>query len=161
MAASSSLRRLRSIRQVEEEQLQAAMELAVAEMLRLKTALKETRERVMQARLLVVSGVQTGEFLDRIAGLEEVRAADRWAEVLKRRIDSAKNRVQKTRQEFLDKRIERRQAETVCEAMQARDTAEASRKSQLALDDWYRSQRNWTSEKRTQIHSESDIFLTE
>ena len=161
MAASSSLRRLRSIRQIEEEQLRAAMELAVAELRRLETALGETYERVKRARMLTASGVQTGELLDRIAGLEEVRAADRWVEILKRKIDSAENRVQKTRQEFLDKRIERRQAETVCEAMQAKDRAEASRKTQLALDDWYRSQRNWTSEKRTQIHSESDIFLTE
>ena len=55
MAASKSLRRLRNIRQAEEEQMQAYMELAVAALQRLETDLMETRERARRARVLIAS----------------------------------------------------------------------------------------------------------
>jgi flagellar export protein FliJ len=142
VAASKSLRRLRDIRQAEEEQNKAAMESAVSELQRLETALLESRKRVRWARVLVAESLQSGELLDRIAGLEEIHTADRMAKMLTLKLAAAENNVQKKRQEFLEKRIERRQAETVYDALRARDTAEANRKSQLALDDWHRSQRN-------------------
>jgi flagellar biosynthesis chaperone FliJ len=161
MAASKSLRRLRDIRQIEEEQNRVAMQLAVTELHRLETARMENRERVRRARVLVASSAQTGEFLDRIAGLEEIRAADRTAKVLAARVDAAMKKVEKMRQEFLDKRIERRQVETVYEAMQARDTVERNRKSQQALDDWYRSRRNRDIREGNLSLPESDIPLIE
>ncbi len=159
MAASKSLRRLRDIRLAEEEHNQAAMESAVAELQRLETALMQNRERVRRARVLVASSVQTGEVLDRIAGLEEIRAAHSTAKILAGKIDAAEKTVQEKRQEFLDKRIERRQVETVCEAMQAKDTAEANRKSQTVLDDWHRSRRNRTIRIADPPRPESDIPL--
>jgi hypothetical protein len=42
------------------------------------------------------------------------------------------------RQEFLGKRVERRQAETLIRETEARDAIEAGRRGQQALDDWYR-----------------------
>jgi flagellar biosynthesis chaperone FliJ len=161
MAASKSLRRLRDIRRAEEEQNQATMELAVAELHRLETARMENRERVGRARVLVASSVLTGELLDRIAGLEEIRVADRKVKVLAAKVDAAKKQVQKKRQEFLDKRIERRQAEAVYDAMQARAAAEANRKGQLILDDWHRSRRNRDVREANSARSETDIPLTE
>jgi flagellar export protein FliJ len=159
MAASKSLRRLRDIRQAEEEQNHAAMGSAVAELRRLETALMQDRARVRRARVLVASSVQTGEVLDRIAGLEEIRAADSTAKILAGKIDAAEKTVQKKRQELLDKRLERRQVETVCEAMQAKDTAEANRKRQTALDDWHRSRRHRTIRIANSPRPESDIPL--
>jgi flagellar export protein FliJ len=161
MAASKSLGRLREIRQVEEEHSRVVMESAIAELHRVMTALKDARERVRQARVLVASSVQTGELVDRIAGLEEIRLGDRLLKTLTSRINLAENNVKEKRQEFLNKRKERRQAETVCEAMRARETAEANRKNQIALDDWHRSQRNRNMSKASNAPSESDISLTQ
>jgi hypothetical protein len=111
--------------------------------------------------VLVASSVLTGELLDRIAGLEEIRVADRKVKVLAAKVDAAKKQVQKKRQEFLDKRIERRQAEAVYDAMQARAAAEANRKGQLILDDWHRSRRNRDVREANSARSETDIPLTE
>ena len=43
------------------------------------------------------------------------------------------------RQEFLAKRIERRQAETLIERSEARDAVDAARRTQRELDDWFLS----------------------
>jgi hypothetical protein len=157
MAASKILRRLRDIRQAEEEQSHAAMESAIAKLERLVTALEETRTRVRRARLLIAASAQTGEFVDRIAGLEEIRLADLLAKTLAAKIHSAESGAQRNKQEFLDKRIERRQVETVYEAMQARDVEEVNRKGQIALDDWYSQHRRQTKEAIT--NPGSDISL--
>jgi flagellar export protein FliJ len=160
MAASKSLRRLRNIRQAEEEQMQAYMELAVAALQRLETDLTETRERVRRARVLIASSVHTGEVLDRIAGLEELRAADRRAKVLSAKVDAAEKQVQSKRRELLDKRVERRQVERVYEAVQAKDATAANRKSQLVLDDWHRIATQANRRGANAPRSESDIPLT-
>jgi hypothetical protein len=157
MAASKILRRLRDIRQAEEEQSHAAMESAIAKLERLVTALEETRTRVRRARLLIAASAQTGEFVDRIAGLEEIRLADLMAKTLAEKIHAAENSAEHKRQEFLDKRIERRQVETVYEAIQARDTEAVNRKSQLMLDDWFSQRKRQTSEALTK--PDSDIPL--
>jgi len=157
MAASMSLRRLRDIRHAEEEQAHAAMESAIAELQRLVTALGEARVRVRRARELIASSAQTGEFVDRIAGLEEIRSADLMVKTVAEYIHSAENKAQQKKQEFLDKRLERRQVETVYEAMQARAAAEVNRKSQIALDDWYSQHSRQTREAFT--NPDSDIPL--
>jgi hypothetical protein len=41
------------------------------------------------------------------------------------------------REEFLAKRVERRQAETLIKETEARDAIEAGRRSQQNLDDWF------------------------
>jgi hypothetical protein len=161
VAASKSLRRVRDIRQAEEERNKIAMESAVAELQRLETALMEARKRIRRGRMLVAESIQTGEFLGRIAGLEEIRTADRMAKILTQKFVSVENNVQKRRQEFLEKRIERRQAETVYDALRARDTAGTKRKDQLALDDWHRSNRNRVIREANITHPESDISLTQ
>ncbi len=160
MAASKSLQRLRDIRQAEEEQTRNAMESAIAELQRLVTALMQIRERERRARVLVASSVQAGEFVDRIAGLEEMQSAQRIAKTLTSKIDAAENKVKEKRQRFLDKRIERRQVETVWEAMKAKAATEANRKNQLVLDDWHRSQRNRNRRDANITAIESDIPLT-
>ena len=157
MAASKILRRLRDIRQAEEEQCQAAMESAIAELLRLLGALEGIRTRIRRARMLIASSAQAGEFVDRIAGLEEIRLADLMTKTLAQKIHAAENSAEHKRQEFLDKRIERRQVETVYEAIQARDAEEVNRKSQLTLDDWFSKRKRQTSEALTK--PDSDIPL--
>ena len=141
MSASHSLRRLHSIREAEERQRRNLMELAVAELRRLENALKNTFKRSRQARALLASGVRSGDPMDRIAALEEMRAAERLAQILTARIDVAQKQAAAIRQEFLAKRIERRQVETLLEAANAQEAIETNRKSQSALDDWHSAKR--------------------
>jgi hypothetical protein len=72
-----------------------------------------------------------------LAGLEETRAADRHREALAPRITDAELDVVELRQEFLAHRVERRQAETLIEETESRDAADAGRRGQQSLDDWF------------------------
>ena len=95
MAAPKSLRRLHEIRRAEEQQNRAGLESAAAELQRFEEAIAKTRERARRARVLVARSVETGEFLDRIAGLEEIKAADRLAKFLQQKIAAAERKYAK------------------------------------------------------------------
>jgi hypothetical protein len=139
MAVSRALRRLLRIRDLEEEQCRLALDSAVGELNRLEFALVATAERDRQGRRLVEASARNGELPDRLAGIEETRAAKRHAAVLTPRIAAVRINVTALRQQFLMKRVERRQAEALIQETEARDAVEANRRSQQALDDWYRN----------------------
>jgi len=139
MAASRALRRLLRIRDLEEEQCRLALESAQGDLNRLQDALKATVERERRGRRLVEASMRTGELPDRLAGIEESHAVDRLFAVLEPRIAAKEEEVMARRQEFLIKRIERRQAETLIVEAAAQETLEADRRSQQALDNWYAS----------------------
>ncbi len=137
MAVSRAMRRLLRVREMEEEQTRAALESAVGEKKRMESALLAARERERGGRRLVTASVMTGELTDRLAGVEEIRAGARRAEMLAPRIAAAEEIVGARRQEFLAKRIERRQVESLIGKMEAADAAEAGRRAQRDLDDWF------------------------
>ncbi len=141
MAVPRALRRLLRIRDLEEEQSRLALEAALGELHRLEDALTATAERNRRGRRLVQASARTGELPDRLAGLEESRAADRIVAVLGPRIEAMEARVAELRQGFLLKRVERRQAETLIEETEAREAIEAGRRSQRSVDDWYGARR--------------------
>jgi hypothetical protein len=87
----------------------------------------------------VNASAATGELPDRLAGLEEVEAADRWQRGLTPRIAEGEREVAGLRAEYLARRVERRQAETLVEESEARAALEGERKSQQGLDDWFRN----------------------
>jgi hypothetical protein len=139
MAVSRALRRLLRIRDLEEEQSRLALEAALGELNRLERALTAAAERDRRGRRLVAASAHTGEFTDRLAGLEETRAATRGSAALAARIATSKLNIATLQQKFLEDRVERRQAETLIRETEARDAIESSRRSQQALDDWYSS----------------------
>lgn len=139
MAVSRALRRLLRIRNLQEEQSRLVLESAVSELHRLENAMTATVVRDRQGRSLIQASAQTGELPDRLAGIEETRAALRHAAALAPRIETTGEEVTRLRQEFLLKRVERRQAETLIQETEARDAVESGRRSQQALDDWYNS----------------------
>ncbi len=141
MAASKALHRLLGIRQAEEDYSQSEMKNAMAELQRLALAQETAYERGNRARALVASSAQTGELIDRIAGLQEMTTASRLQRVLVELIDAAKEKAEQKNQNLLARRLARRQVETLVEAKSAEARAETNRKTQLALDDWHRSQR--------------------
>jgi flagellar biosynthesis chaperone FliJ len=139
MAVSRALRRLLRIRDLEEEQSRLALDSALGELRRLEHMLAATFERERRGRSLVQDSVQTGQLADRLAGIEETRAAGRYAAVLEPRIDAAGEQVTQLREEFLLKRVERRQAETLIQETEAREVIEVGRRGQQDLDNWHSS----------------------
>lgn len=141
MAVSRGMRRLLQVLELQEEQCRAAMETARAELKQLQQALNRSVERERGGRRLVAASAATGEIADRIAGIEETRVAKRIAKVLAPRIAESESAVNSRQREFLDKRIERRQAETLIEEAEALEQVEAARRAQRDLDNWFLSRR--------------------
>jgi flagellar biosynthesis chaperone FliJ len=139
MAVSRALRRLLRIRELQEEQSRLALESALGELHRLEHALAAAVERGRRGRSLIQASAQSGELTDRLAGFEETRSAKLHAAALRPRINGMGEEVTDRREEFLSKRVERRQAETLIQETEAREAIVDGRRGQQALDDWYSS----------------------
>ncbi len=137
MAVSRALRRLLRVLEIEEEQCRLALESALGSLKRLDHALTAATERERRGRRLVVASAGSAEPTDRLAGLEETRAGRRHAAALAPRIAEMEQEAAAERQAYLDKRVERRQAETLLRKTEARDAIEAGRRGQRTLDDWF------------------------
>lgn len=137
MAAPRVLRRLLRVLELEEEQYRAQMEAAIADLKQLETALKISESRERKGDRLVAASATTGEVSDRVAGLEESRLARKRAAALKPEIAEAATVAGRRREKFVEKRVERRQMETIVEEAQTQDALDAGRRSQRALDDWF------------------------
>jgi hypothetical protein len=150
MAVSRALRRLLRIRDLEEEQSRLALESTLGDLNRLKHAQAAAIARDRRGRLLVGASIHSGEVPDRLAGLEESRAANRSARTLAPMIEEAELEVVTMREQYLASRVERRQAETLIKEAEVRDALDADRKSQQGLDDWFRNRmhRDALKEKR-------------
>jgi hypothetical protein len=142
MAISVALRQLLRIRELEEEQCRLRLEEAVAELRRLEHAAEAAAQWDRRGRGLLAASAHSGQLADRLAGMEESRAATRLTSVLTPRIADEELEVIAMREEFLAKRVERRQAETLIEEAAARDAIEAERRIQQTLDDWHGSRRH-------------------
>jgi hypothetical protein len=139
MAVSLALRRLLNIRNIEEEHSRQALDAKLGELNRLHQAQQIAVERDRRGRRLVQISAHTGELSDRLAGLEETRAAGQCSATLAPKVAGAERDVAALRQEFISKRVGRRQAETLIQETEARDAVEAGRRGQQGLDDWYGS----------------------
>jgi hypothetical protein len=157
MPVSSALRRLLRIRDLEQEQHQRALESALAELRQLERALEQAAARQRNGRTSFTASVR-----DRIpdlllnpnqnsdqesyrkpleiqSALVETTIGKRQALAIAPRISRAAAQVALRRKEFLLKRVELRQAETLIRDTEAADVIEAARQGQKALDDWYLS----------------------
>jgi hypothetical protein len=132
------MRRLLRIRDIQEEQSRLALESATGELRRLEAAMQATVSQDRRGRMLVGSSARSGELPDRLAGLEETRTAVRFRAAVAPKVTAAQFEVSALREEFLAKRVDRRQAETLIEETEARDAIDRGRRSQQALDDWHR-----------------------
>jgi hypothetical protein len=158
MAVSRAMRRLLRVLEIEEEQCRLALESALGELQRLKRALAATAEQDRRGRLLVVASAYSGEPSDRLAGLEEARAARSHAAALAPRIAETTQDVAEQRQTYLAKRVERRQAQALIQETEARDAVEAGRRAQRTLDDWFLNRLNRTRIASAQVTT-ADISL--
>jgi hypothetical protein len=131
------MRRLLAVLEAQEEQSRAALDASVADLRRMEKALKAAAAREHGGRRLVAASVGTGELVDRLAGLEETLAARRHARALKPRIAETELEVASRREEFLEKRIERRRTETLIEKTEAGDAIVDGRRRQREVDDGF------------------------
>jgi len=145
MAVSSGLRRLLHVLELEEEQAKAALELTLSDLKRMQAARAAAEQRERGGRRLVAASAASGQGawadakVDWFAGLEEMRAACRHRAALTPRIAQTELDVAARREEFLAKRIERRQAETLIRETEAADATKAGRREQREIDDWFLS----------------------
>jgi hypothetical protein len=137
MAISEALRRLLGLRTLEEEQHKLALESALGELHRLKSALAATRMRERSGRLQLAAAARSQDVSDRIAGLVECESARRNAQILEIYLKEAARRAAELRGNYLTKRIERRQVETVIHEAEALETVLAVRHDQQRMDDWF------------------------
>jgi flagellar export protein FliJ len=139
VAVPRFLPRLLRVLELEEEQRQSALESAIGELRHLQSALAATVASQRQGRRLIASSVQAGSCEDRLAGIELARSAADFEQKLHPRISDAEDEAAHAREEFLAKRVERRQVEALLEAAQAGQNLESLRRSQASLDEWYLS----------------------
>ncbi len=139
MPLSNSLRRLLRIRVLQEEQERLALEAALSEADRVRSALEFCAQRGKDGRLVLTSGAQSGELTDRIAGLEEIKLADHAREALQVRVAEVERKAVILRENFIASRTLRRQTETLVEEREKRTEREEERRRQQDLDDWHGS----------------------
>ena len=139
MAISRALLRLLHVLHLEEEQARLALENILAELHHLEKALMSTEERKQLGRTMVAESAQSGDLLDRIAGLEESRLAASAAEFLTQAVDTVHAHVVESREEFLSVRIEHRQVETLIQEAEEQEELVSAHRAQQELDEWHRT----------------------
>lgn len=135
MAASRTLGRLLHLLELQEEQARRVATEAAAEAHRLHSAQSNAAAREREGRRLVGASARTGAVADRVAGLEEIRIARRVAAMLTPLIEAAEREEERRRQEFLARRTERRQAETLLDAAERSAARAETRRAQQTADD--------------------------
>jgi hypothetical protein len=133
------MRRLLRIRELQEQQSQTALKVAVSRLNQLNIALTAAEERARKGRRMVGESMRNSNLSDRLAGIEEQHSAARAGDVLSGWIAAAEANVSESRANHLRSSIERRQSETLVTQIQSRDARENARRNQRELDDWFRS----------------------
>jgi hypothetical protein len=137
VAVSRAMRSLLRVREMEEDQCLAALESARGGLRRLEAALAAARERERAGRRLLASSAVTGELADRVAGIEQSRAAQRQAAALLPKLAAEEEMVALRQMEFFVKRSERRQVEALMEEAEREEAVEAEWRAQREVDDWF------------------------
>lgn len=147
MAVKRTLKRLVHLLELEEEQCKTALETAMRQLRQIESALVAAEVRERAGRALVFSSALRNEIEDRLAGLEQSRAALRAQTHLLLRRQKTAEIAEEKRALYLAKRIERRQVQTLVDAAGAREALENRRSTQAALDEWYLTRGRQQNEK--------------
>lgn len=134
MAVSKAFKRLLRVRGLEEEQHRSELESALAELRRMEAALRACAARELRGRELMCALDGAAE---RQAGHVEVITAQRHAQLLEERKLDVEREAMRLRDVFLEKRIERRQAETLVEEARGQEELRMGHRAQQGLDEWH------------------------
>ena len=137
MAEKRVLARLLRLRELEEELSRQSLELAVTERRQVQREMEAARSCEVQGRANFVGGLGEADSAGRVGGTLEMEFARRRQLALRPLMDAADERVSRQREEFLHRRMERRQVETLVANQRTAADVEAGRRAQQMLDDWY------------------------
>ena len=137
MGMTKILERLLRIRDLEEQDRRAVFEKALAQLHLLQSARQAAWQMEKQGRARVAESVRSGDISDRQAGLVETSTARAKLRSIAADVYAAEQECLERREEFLQKRVERQQAETLRDEAAHRELQEAERRSQMGIDDWF------------------------
>ena len=139
MKRTSQLRRLCALRGLEEQHRALLLARAKQRLQEIDQALTQSGEQRQDGKALIRDSVRRMNVEDRAAGLEEIDAATRKTSALMVSKNRVEDLVRQSRDNFLSKRLERRQAEAVLELLLDEEARNAERRSQSELDEWHRA----------------------
>lgn len=138
---SASLTRLLRLRSLVEESVRMELERRAAFAARVEVAQQRERQSIRNSREIALEAICADSPAEqaRQRSTEWTNAeAAAWRE---RRLaplaEAASRRVEEGREEFFERRKERRQVESVLDAEKARLRAETERRAQRELDEWF------------------------
>lgn len=137
MAGSRVLKRLARLRELEEEQSRLELEYAARQRAEVADGVNAAAEARAAGRRSFVRGVVEGDGLERVVGLTTMRQAEGRRTALLPYLAEADRQLALQRDEYLMRRTERRQVETLMAEQRAEEEREAARRAQQMLDDWY------------------------
>jgi hypothetical protein len=139
---SAPLIRLLRLRSLLEESSRMDLERRAAVAASIDRAQQRERQLIRESREQALSNICEGsptadQAEQRTIAWSNAESATWREQHLQPLVLAAARRVAESRAEFLDRRKERRQVETVVDAEQARLRAEQERRAQRELDDWF------------------------
>jgi len=141
MASERVLRRLLRLRELEEEQSRLTLEAAARKRDPVASEMDSAMARCAKGRGEMMRGVGTRDALVRFAGIEEMAIGEVRRERLRARAEDAERELARQREEFLERRTGRMQVETLAGEAALAAQAEADRRAQQMLDDWFGQRR--------------------
>jgi len=141
------LTRLLRLRSLLEESSRTELERRAALAARIDRAQQREQQTVRASRAQVVQtigedGPATEQALQRTVEWSSAESATWHERQLQSLADAAARRLAEAREEFLERRKERRQVESVLDAERARLQSEQDRHAQRNLDDWFGAKHN-------------------
>lgn len=158
MAVSNALKRLLRIRDLEQEQHRRTLQSALGELRLLEEAFDRAAARERDGRTSFAVNLREPEPLERHSALVETIIGSRHTHALEPRIARAEAEAARRRQEFLYKRMERRQAETLIHSTEAEEAIESARQSQQTLDDWFLSRTSRERQEAAPMKAAAEDF---
>jgi len=137
MAEKRVLHRLLRLRELEEELSRVQLEAAVADRDRVAEELAAAAERQALGRKGFVASLGDVDTAERTGGILSMEQARLQRGRIEPRLQAADAGIVRQREEFLSRRIGRRQVETLVEREEAEARTENNRRAQQMLDDWF------------------------
>jgi len=137
MAVRRVLTRLLRLRELEEEQSRIQLESAVGERDRVQEDLARAAEYLTQGRQSFTAGIANRDALGRTGAALETEQARQQRHRILPQLRAAEAEVTRQREEYLLRRTDRQQVETLVENEKKMAAVEAARRAQQMLDDWY------------------------
>jgi len=149
LASIRILGRLLRLRELEEDQGRLLLKAAAVVREELSGEMTDAIEEAELGRRTFHFGVERSDSIDRAAGLVASGAGERLREHLKPRLRAAELELERQRTEFLNRRTSRLQVETLEAEARLLENADAGRRAQQMLDDWYGRRSNPGESKPT------------